>query len=341
MISLFFVNCKKEEKNQEADGETLQNNIETKPTVDSLALKKKDSLEWVKKDSIATVKKAEIEKNKSSKKYAVYKGDEYSYWPIKNSDSLRKLFYNTFTKEQQYTIAALNRIDTDHIKTRDTLIVPNQFKGSFMEYTPFPKKLDNLVEVPKIIIFSYPVQAYGVYEKGNLVKWGPTNMGKKSAQTPRGLFFTNWKGRKVRSTVDDEWILNWNFNINNSGGVGWHQYALPGYPASHSCLRLLDADAQWLYTWADQWVLADKNTVKVKGTPVIVFGDYKFGVKGIWHHLVENPEITNISKATLEQIVEPYLAEIFNQQAIREEYKKSKTPVVKEDSLKVVKDSIN
>lgn len=339
---LFLASCKKEieQQDSEVDSTTIQQNIETK--VDSIAIKRNDSIQLVKKDSVVAVKKAGIEKSKKSKKYAVYKGDEYSYWPIKASDSLRKLFYNTFTKEQQYTIAALNRIDTDHIKTRDTLIVPNEFKATFMDYTPFPRKLDNLAEVPKTVIFSYPIQAYGVYEKGNLVKWGPTNMGKKSAQTPRGLFFTNWKGRKVTSTVDDEWILNWNFNIHNTGGVGWHQYALPGYPASHSCLRLLDADAQWLYNWADQWVLADKKTVKVKGNPVIVFGDYTFGVKGIWHQLVENPEITNISKSQLEAIVEPYLAEIFNQQAIREEYNKSKGINKSSiDTLKVVKDSVN
>ncbi|KAA5533912.1 L,D-transpeptidase family protein [Paenimyroides baculatum] len=339
---LFLAGCKKEMEKQdsEIDSTTIQQNIETK--VDSIAIKRNDSIQLAKKDSVAAVKKTELEKSKKSKKYAVYKGDAFSYWPIKASDSLRKLFYNTFTKEQQYTIAALNRIDTDHIKTRDTLIVPNEFKSTFMDYTPFPRKLDNLAEVPKTVIFSYPIQAYAVYEKGNLVKWGPTNMGKKSAQTPRGLFFTNWKGRKVTSTVDDEWILNWNFNISNSGGVGWHQYALPGYPASHSCLRLLDADAQWLYNWADQWVLADKKTVKVKGNPVIVFGDYKFGSKGVWHQLVEDPTVTTISKSALEAIVEPYLAEIFNQQTIREEYNKSKSGAKpSEDGLKTVKDSIN
>lgn len=171
---------------------------------------------------------------------------------------------------------------------------------------------------------------------------GTYQYGEKIGPDAARAVFTNWKGRKVRSTVDDEWILNWNFNISNSGGVGWHQYALPGYPASHSCLRLLDADAQWLYNWADQWVLADKNTLKVKGTPVIVFGDYTFGVKGIWHKLVEDPGITDISKNKLEEIVEPYLAEIFNQQAIREEYTKSRLPdTVKPDSLKVAKDTIN
>lgn len=340
---LFLAGCKKEVETQEVETDTLTTpqNIETK--IDSIAIKRNDSIQLAKKDSVAAVKKAELEKSKKSKKFSVYKGDAFSYWPIKASDSLRKLFYNTFTKEQQYTIAALNRIDTDHIKTRDTLVVPNEFKATFMDYTPFPRKLDNLAEVPKTVIFSYPIQAYGVYEKGNLVKWGPTNMGKKSAQTPRGLFFTNWKGRKVTSTVDDEWILNWNFNIHNTGGVGWHQYALPGYPASHSCLRLLDADAQWLYNWADQWVISnDKKTVKVKGTPVIVYGDYKFGAKGIWHQLVEDPTVTTISKSALEAIVEPYLAEIFNQQTIREEYNKTKTNTKpNEDVLKTVKDSVN
>lgn len=335
-----LVGCKKETEKEipEVNASSIQSNIETNK--DSIKLNV-DSLEMARKDSIVAAKKLEFEKNKKSKKFSVFKGDEFSYWPIKASDSLTKLFYKTFSKEQQYTIAALNRIDTDHIKGRDTLVVPNEFKATFMDYTPFPKTLSNITEIPKLIIFSYPIQAYGVYEKGNLVKWGPTNMGKKTAQTPRGLFFANWKGRKVKSTVDDEWILNWNFNIHNTDGVGWHQYALPGYPASHSCLRLLDADAQWLYNWAEQWVLENKSKVKVKGTPVIVFGDYKFGVKGVWHQLVANPNITDISKSTLEEIVEPYLAEIMNQQAIREAYNNSKgTATSKIDTLKVAKDSV-
>lgn len=344
LLALFFSRCKKEyeieKMERDADTTVYDHNLEN--AIDSVAIKKNDSIQLAKKDSIEAVKKAALELSKKSKKFNVFKGDEYSYWPIKNSDSLRKLFYNTFTKEQQYTIAALNRIDTDHIKKRDTLIVPNAFKSAFIDYSPFPRSLDNLTNVPKIIIFSYPIQAYGVYEKGNLVKWGPTNMGKKASQTPRGLFFTNWKGRKVRSTVDDEWILNWNFNISNNGGVGWHQYELPGYPASHSCLRLLDADAQWLYNWADQWVISeDKKAVKVKGTPVIVYGDYNFGSKGIWHQLVVNPSITNLSKNKLEELVEPHLTEIYKQQTIREEYNKTKsTNKTKEDSLKIVKDTV-
>ena len=63
-------------------------------------------------------------------------------------------------------------------------------------------------------------------------------MGSKAHQTTRGLHFTNWKGKEIISTVSDEWKLKWNFNIANHEGIGWHQYSMPGYPASHSCLRL-------------------------------------------------------------------------------------------------------
>ena len=352
IIAVLFMalfSCKRENKNTEeftVSQDSVQQIDAEQLRIDSLEMIRKDSLVQVRKDSLLQVKQDSLQKivaqKRKQKKYEVFKGEEFSYWPIKVSDSLRKLFHSTFTKEQQYTIAALNRIDTDHINGRDTLIVPNEFKSSFMDYAPFPRKMEFLDQVSKIVIFSYPIQAFGVYEKGNLVKWGPTNMGKQSAQTPRGLFFTNWKGRRVISSVDDEWILNWNFNISNQGGVGWHQYGLPGYPASHSCLRLLDADAQWLYNWADQWVLEDEQTIKVKGTPVVVYGDYKFGVIGIWHQLVLDPQATTLSKTDLEKVVTPYVTEILNQQTIRETYNKSKEITnVQTDSLKVAKDTLD
>lgn len=336
VLITIFISCKKENFNQDINSTSdtlLIHNNEIEPSVDSLEIQRELQQ---KEDSIAQVQKEQEEqkKRKSNSKYHIEKGNTFDYWPIKSSDSLQKLFYHTFSKEEQYVIAALNRIDTDHIKRKDTLIVPQNVTTDFLSYAPFPNHLALLDSIGKIAIFSYPVQAYALYENGKLIKWGPTNMGKKTAQTPRGLFFTNWKGRKVQSTANDEWILNWNFNISNSGGVGWHQYALPGYPASHSCLRLLDADAQMMYNWADQWVLADKNTVKVKGTPVIVYGDYAFGKKGIWHQLPVNPDVTKISEAELNEIVRPHLMEIYKQQEIRAEYLSSRISSSSNDSLK-------
>lgn len=302
---------------------------------------KKDSLEKVKQDSIIKFKQDSIAelKNKFVKKeeQRIKEGEAYDYWPLKVSDSLSKKFYNTYSKAEIYTIAALNRVDVANLKRRDTIIVPKILKEDFLDYSPFPHQMDILSEVSKFVIFSYPIQAFAVYENGNLIKWGPTNMGKKATQTPRGLFFTNWRGRKVKSTSNSEWILNWNFNISNHGGVGFHQYALPGYPASHSCLRLLDADAQFLYNWCNQWILKDANTQIAKGTPVIVYGDYAFGKKGIWNDLVKNPNATLITTEELKKEIESHVPEILKQQNIRLEYLKSKNETlettVKNDSL--------
>ncbi|HUH25848.1 MAG TPA: L,D-transpeptidase [Flavobacterium sp.] len=326
-----FIQCKKETtalESEEIRTDSVLRFDDQKMNVDSIVVPKTDTITEVKKEEVLP----EIEKKKPE--FAIVQGEKYSIWPHKVSDSLVKKFNKEFNASQKYIIAALNRIDTDHLASRDSLIVPNTFFDNFLDYSPFPHQVQILEEVDKFLIFSYPIQAFAVYEKGSLKKWGPTNMGKKASQTPRGLFFTNWKGRKVRSTVDDEWILNWNFNIHNTGGIGFHQYAMPGYPASHSCLRLLDADAQYLYNWADQWILADKQTVKVKGTPVIVYGDYNFGVKGIWYQLYKDPNITTISEETLTALITPHKEEILKAQKIRQEQTQPKEQVNTEQGVK-------
>jgi hypothetical protein len=125
-------------------------------------------------------------------------------------------------------------------------------------------------------------------------------MGSEEHKTPAGLLFTNWKAEETTSTFDDEWKLRWNFNVENKLGVGWHQYSLSGYPASHSCLRLGETDAKYLYDWADEWKLADSETVKVKGTPVIIFGSYDFTAPKPWFQLIVNPKALNISENEME-----------------------------------------
>lgn len=334
VFALALVQCKKEnvsaplEDNSQEPSQAFENQSLVQ---DSLA---------VVTDSIP--EKAEVVEpvEKKSPKQTIAQGEKYSIWPHKGNDSLMKKFNKEFSAAQKYTIAALNRIDVDHIKTRDSLIVPNEFYTDFLQYSPFPNQVEILQPIDKFIVFSYPIQAYAVYEKGTLKKWGPTNMGKKTAQTPRRLYFTNWKGRKVKSTVDSEWILNWNFNIHNSDGIGFHQYALPGYPASHSCLRLLDADAQWLYNWADQWVLKDSKTVEIKGNPVLVYGDYNFGVKGIWYQLYKDPTITTVSESQLTQLVQPHMEEMLREQNKRKAYLDTKKGTTIEQDSEITTDTI-
>lgn len=240
----------------------------------------------------------------------------YSFiaWPIKGSDSLKKAFKN-FNAEEIKLIETINRTDKKHLPRIDTILIPSSF-NDIMAFSPFPKGLEILKDVNKFVFFSYPIQGFAVYENGKLIKWGPTNMGKKATPTPTGLFFANWKGKEVRSSVDQSWILKWNFNIHNTGGIGWHEYALPGYPASHSCLRLLAEDAKWLYDWADQWILENEQLV-AQGTATIVYGEYPWGERRPWKHLLENPKINDYTVEQMTAIIQLHIDKIIEKQEQR------------------------
>lgn len=227
---------------------------------------------------------------------------------------------NTSDDKKLDIVLAVNRVDKINFAKLDTVIIPSDITGDKVFYQPFPLQVTYLKGIKKIIYFSYATQTFATYENGELTYTGPTNMGRKKDPTPTGLFFTNWKAEKTTSTVNDEWELLWNFNIANKLGVGWHQYEMPGYPASHSCLRLLEQDAKFLYKWADEWVLADKETVKVKGTPVIVFGSYNFDSPKSWFQLVNNPKALDISVSDIEKATMPHLNSIINEQKNRETY---------------------
>lgn len=240
-----------------------------------------------------------------------------TYHALPMKDSGYKRLKRDFTAEQRTLIYALNRIDPGNVRRADTLIIPDTFLPDLMAYTPFPREVPFLRDVRKIIFFSYPIQAFGAYEYGKLIRWGPSSMGKKATPTPTGLFFANWKALETHSTVNDEWVLKWNFNISNRGGVGWHLYALPGYPASHSCLRLLEIDARYLYDWAEQWKLKNDQLV-AHGTPAIVYGAYPWGARRPWKEMLSNPKANEISADTLQHETESFLPRILEAQQRRD-----------------------
>lgn len=285
------------------------------------------------KDSLAAAKEKKDSLDKIAAAKPVIKYSAFIF-PSKKKDSAMGVFNEKFSKEEQYTILALNRLDLKNKWRADTLAIPDKIDRSLMFYTPFPSNLEVLKEVHKIVLFSYPIQAYALYENGTLVKWGPTSMGSKKAQTKRGLMFANWKKELAISTVSSEWKLPYNFNIHNSLGIGWHQYDLPGYPASHSCLRLLMDDAKYLYQWADQWVLNPGGaTTKAKGTPVIVFGDYTWGGKKPWKNLIENPKANDISVEALNEVIQPNLSKILEEQKNSDEVRAQKRAETKPEDV--------
>lgn len=254
-----------------------------------------------------------------------YKGNFDTLVIAGTTDSALRYFGQRYNSEQQQVILALNRIDKHHLKRTDTLVVPDSVVPDILVYTPFPARLKVAENIPKLVFFSYPVQAFAVYENGVQVRWGPTSMGTEQNPTPTGLFFANWKAEEHISTVDDEWLLKWNFNIENEKGVGWHLYAMPGKPASHSCLRLLEEDARWLYDWADMWELEGEHNVLAHGTPVIVFGNYDFKGRRPWLRLLDDPEGNRIAADELKAQLEPHLEKIREEQQRRRQIVQSQT----------------
>lgn len=204
----------------------------------------------------------------------------------------------------------INRTDKKHIRAGDSLIIPGA-STDLKSIAPFPLQLEVARTIPKLLLVSRRVQAFGAYESGRLVRWGPTSTGKKSTPTPAGLYHTNWKARETRSSINQTWILPWCFNLDNFSGVSFHKFDLPGYPASHGCVRLLEEDAKWIYDWADQWTLSKiDHSVLAFGTPVLIFGDYTYGEKPLWKRLADDPAATAIPAAETESALNQHLATI-------------------------------
>jgi len=225
-------------------------------------------------------------------------------------------------------VLKVNRLDYAHVRKGESLVVPD---GLLMQTisgdgtatghgapggrpadgrtaardslycSPFPRTLPFASAVPKLVVVSIRVQALAAYAEGELIRWGPTSTGKKQTPTPVGLYHVNWKDRERASTIDEEWLLNWCVNIENLLGISLHEYALPGVPASHSCVRLAREDAEWLYGWVDQWRLSEDGSSVVRpGTPVLVFGEYAYGVRPPWKGLSEDVDAATVTREEIE-----------------------------------------
>jgi lipoprotein-anchoring transpeptidase ErfK/SrfK len=239
----------------------------------------------------------------------------YRPYTIKGAKSLAQI-KTEIGGENLAMVLKLNRVDAAHLRPGDTLLIPEPVTD-MIDLSPFPREVEAARDIPRIFFVSRRVQAFGAYEFGRLVRWGPTSTGKKSTPTPAGLYYTNWRSKATRSTVNSAWLLRWYFNLDNATGVSIHEYELPGYPASHSCVRLLADDAAWFYGWASEWKLsADHRQVVSYGTPVIVFGEYIYGQTPPWKRLETDNCATTVTSGELEETFLPHLPVIRQRAAL-------------------------
>jgi L,D-transpeptidase-like protein len=195
--------------------------------------------------------------------------------------------HERFSESQLALLEKLNRADVGHLEQLREVVVPASWADDEVLYSVLPMRYAASEPWSKFLVVYLPGQLFGAYEFGNLVRWGPVSSGRRSNPTGPGIFALNWRSTGRASTVDPDWFMRWYFNFGNRDGLALHAYALPGYPASHGCIRLLERDAQWLFEWGQPWILDPSATRVLKpGTPVVIVGDYDFDAAPPWRSLM-------------------------------------------------------
>jgi hypothetical protein len=173
-----------------------------------------------------------------------------------------------------------NRVTSDKLKQGRVLMIPTTFPNDFRAYSPYPFHYSESGSIPKLFIIDKFTQTFGAYEYGNLVRWGLVSTGSEDWKTPNGKFNFTWKAEYRLSTAappGETWELKWMFNFEPKDGIHVHQYSLPiAYAASHGCVRVSDADAQWNYNWAEG------SGDGKKGTAVWVINHNPDGMAAHW-----------------------------------------------------------
>ncbi len=89
-------------------------------------------------------------------------------------------------------------------------------------------------------------------ENGRVVFMGAISSGKRNHRTPRGTFRILGKNRFHRSSIYPRprggARMPYMQRLTHSG-IAIHQGYLPGYPASHGCIRVSRSTAQKLWRW--------------------------------------------------------------------------------------------
>lgn len=176
----------------------------------------------------------------------------------------------------------LNRADRKHLPRLEVVVVPEDWTDDGISHSPMPAVWPAAIPHPTAIAVDVAGQAFGAYAHGVLVRWGPVSSGRRGDETPAGFYHLNWRSKGRHSTVDEDWFMPWYFNFASRGGLAFHEFALPGRPASHACVRLLGRDARWLYGWGEGWVLGPDRSVVAYGTPVAIVGRYDFAAPPPW-----------------------------------------------------------
>jgi lipoprotein-anchoring transpeptidase ErfK/SrfK len=101
---------------------------------------------------------------------------------------------------------------------------------------------------PLIIAVSVEQQKVRVYDSNGLFAESPVSTGMKGHSTPMGVFSVIQKNKMHRSNIYSGAPMPYMQRITWSG-IALHAGVLPGYPASHGCIRMPMAFAVKMWNW--------------------------------------------------------------------------------------------
>lgn len=182
---------------------------------------------------------------------------DYTCIKVKSGETWESLFPNV---EELDIVRRVNRMNIP-LRTGMVIAIPKNLERlTIYDVSPFPRYIDS--EGEKIIFVSQQKLAWGAYDdKGELVWWGPLSSGSGRCKgiegncvTPSGSFrIIRKQDISCVSTAFPRHADGFNggaempYCMHFLRGVALHgSDTVPGYRASHGCVRLFIEDARWL-----------------------------------------------------------------------------------------------
>jgi hypothetical protein len=149
-------------------------------------------------------------------------------------------------------VARFNRMDRRHAWPGVRIRVPLRLE-EVAGFTPLPAFYAPAESLDRFVLVLLAEQFLGAYERGHLAFGLPVTTGRRGFATPSGDFrITAADPRHASSLYPVEgtnvpYPMPWALLFHRTrGGVGYwiHGRDLPGWPASHGCIGLVDEDMQ-------------------------------------------------------------------------------------------------
>lgn len=252
---------------------------------------------FVDEDETSDLVSDSIEIAKLTAKYDIYPLIEYEHIVVKDNKHLEEI-RNQFKFDKNNpalnkAFCTLNRKERRFVRVGDTVVVPKDFYEDMRAYSLFPQYYHGAKDIPKLILVSNRWQCYAAYENGVQVRFAAANTGKEKTPTYPGRYALVWKQELRKSSLDSTWLMPFTWNFHRYAGSAFHKFDMPGYAASHSCIRQFLDDAEWLFKWGRGGKRdTNGNFIHLTGTPVIILDIFDFTRPrtGPWFALKSNKD---------------------------------------------------